>query len=402
MEHEIELAADGEDLVVVGDGTSVERFLKGANLWESSTEIPRRTLRQVLALGADTANATADIVEKSGRYLKLTPESFADLKAAGGLLENKDGVRYAMLGDPGKVAKWLQVEGGAGAVLSNPAVLSGVGGLLTQFSQQAEAHELKALLVRIDEQLDDVRRAQRDVHLAKLDGAAAAITEAMIIRTAGGDPATLWAKVQAESGSILDVQSFALRAIDALADKVDGKRTAGALKKATAEVEREVAVWIAVLARCFELQDEFKILELDHVLATAPDKFDGHRQGVVNASETRRTLILQRTTQLMGRLDEAGSIARETMLLHAKAARAVVEALNSTGMLVDNFHAPLGIESSREVLSSPSWREALRDPQQRKVAGVEIVQKAAIAGGTLVAAAGSIAMARNNNSKGGT
>ena len=317
-------------------------------------------------------------------------------------MENKDGVRYAMLGDPGKVAKWLQVEGGAGAVLSNPAVLSGVGGLLTQLAQQAEAHELKALLVRIDEQLDDVRRAQRDMHLAKLDGAAAAITEAMIIRTAGGDPATLWAKVQAESGSILDVQAFALRALDALADKVDGKRTAGALKKATAEVEREVAVWIAVLARCFELQDEFKILELDHVLATAPDKFDGHRQGVVDASETRRTLILQRTTQLMGRLDEAGGIARESMLLHAKAARAVVEALNSTRMLVDEFHAPLGIESSREVLSSPSWREALRDPQQRKVAGVEIGQKAAIAGGTLVAAAGSIAMARNNSSKGGT
>ena len=68
-----EPVADGEDLVVVGDGTSVERFLKGANLWESSTEIPRRTLRQVLALGAETANATADMVEKSGRYLKLTP-----------------------------------------------------------------------------------------------------------------------------------------------------------------------------------------------------------------------------------------------------------------------------------------------------------------------------------------
>jgi hypothetical protein len=242
MAHEIELVADGADLVVVGGGTTVERFLKRANLWEFSTEIPHRTLRQVLALGADTATATADIVEKSGRYLKLTPESFADLKAAGGLLKNKDGVRYAMLGDPGRVAKWLQVEGGARAVLSNPAVLSGVGGLLTQFSQQAEAHELKALLVRIDEQLDDVRRAQRDMHLAKLDGAGAAIAEAMIIRTAGGDPATLWAKIQAESGAILDVQAFALRALDALADKVDGKRTAGALKKATADVEREVAV----------------------------------------------------------------------------------------------------------------------------------------------------------------
>lgn len=104
----------------------------------------------------------------------------------------------------------------------------------------------------------------------------------------------------------------------------------------------------------------------------------------------------------MERLDAAGAIARDSILLHAKAARAVVEALNSTGMLVDEFHTPLGIESCREVLTSPTWREAFRDPHQRKVAGVEIGQKAAIAGGTLVAAAGSIAMARNNGSKGST
>ena len=161
------------------------------------------------------------------------------------MLQHKDGVRYAMLGDPGRVAKWLQVEGGAGAVLSNPAVLSGVGGLLTQFSQQAEAHELKALLVRIDEQLDDVRRAQRDMHLAKLDGAGAAIAEAMIIRAAGGDPATLWAKIQAESGAILDVQAFALRALDALADKGDGKRTAGARKTNTVVLSRSARVMVS-------------------------------------------------------------------------------------------------------------------------------------------------------------
>lgn len=186
MADEIELVARGTDLAVVGEPNVVERFLTQAGLIDTSTSLPLGKLKSVLAVGADSAKAMADISEKSGRYLKLTPESFEELKAAGGLMESKDGDFYAMLGDPGKVAKWLKVEGGPGAVLTNPAVLAGVGGLVTQLAQQAEANELKALIVRIDEKLDAVRRAQRDAVLAKLDRARGAIAEAMITHNAGG------------------------------------------------------------------------------------------------------------------------------------------------------------------------------------------------------------------------
>ncbi len=97
------------------------------------------------------------------------------------------GISHAMLGDPGKVNKWLQVEDGPAALLTNPAVLSGVGGLLSQFAHQGEAQQLKALLVRMDEKLDEVQRTQRDAVLARLFRAAAAIEEAMIIREHGGE-----------------------------------------------------------------------------------------------------------------------------------------------------------------------------------------------------------------------
>ncbi|MFZ1561767.1 MAG: hypothetical protein WAT37_17665, partial [Saprospiraceae bacterium] len=55
--------------------------------------------------------------------------------------------------------KWLQVEDGPTSLATNPAVLSGVAGLLSQFAQQSEAQELKRPLVKIDGKLDDVRRA---------------------------------------------------------------------------------------------------------------------------------------------------------------------------------------------------------------------------------------------------
>jgi hypothetical protein len=121
------------------------------------------------------------------------------------------GVSHAMLGETGKDSlKWLQVEDGAGALLSNPAVLAGIGGLMSQFAQQAEARELKELLVRIDEKLDDVRRAQRDAVLARMRSSAGAIDEAMILRANGGDPKTTWDKVSGVSESILNVQDEAL------------------------------------------------------------------------------------------------------------------------------------------------------------------------------------------------
>jgi hypothetical protein len=55
-----------------------------------------------------------------------------------------------MLGDPGKIGKWLQVEDGPASLFMNRAVLSGVGGLMSQLAQQVEAQELKALHLRID------------------------------------------------------------------------------------------------------------------------------------------------------------------------------------------------------------------------------------------------------------
>lgn len=387
MAGEIELVSDGEGVVVVGDRSLVQRFLGDAGLASYSEEFCLGRLPAIFKTASDVAKTASEVAEQSARYLKLTPESLKRLQDAGGLMKTKTkGVSHAMLGEPGKKSlKWLQVEDGPAALLTNPALLSGVSGLMSQFGQQAEAHELKALLVRMDEKLDDVRRAQRDAVLAKLDRAAGAIDEAMTIHRNEGDPSTLWAKVSGESSTLLEVQNTALRELAALADKVEGKSKTGELKRATMEIEREVGVQLSILARCFELQDEFRIVELDHVMATAPSSLDGHRAGVVEARERRRDAVVTRTAHLMGRMDKAGAIANANVLLHARAARSVISRLNSTAEFVDEFHAPLGIEQTREPLVANRWSEALRDPEQLKTASVEAGEKALVAGGTAVA-----------------
>ncbi|MGH2902029.1 MAG: hypothetical protein ACRDK7_00310 [Solirubrobacteraceae bacterium] len=184
MTGEVELVSDGDGVVVAGDRSAVERFLAHVGFLDQVQEFDLGTLSSIVKIGATAATTVSGIVEQSGMYLKLTPESAKRLKDAGGLMKTKTkGISHAMLGETGKKSlKWLQVEDGPGSLLTNPAVLSGVGSLMSQFAQQSEAQELKALLARIDEKLDDVRRAQRDAVLAKMRSGAAAIDEAMTIR----------------------------------------------------------------------------------------------------------------------------------------------------------------------------------------------------------------------------
>jgi len=380
MTDEVELVSDDEGAIVVGEPAAVERFLTRFSLLTQARSFDLEKLRSAARAGAGIAHTISEVAEQSALYLKLTPESAKRLKDAGGLMPTKTkGISHVMLGETGKQSlKWLQAEDGPTALLSNPAVLSGVGGLLSQFAQQAEAQELRELLVRIDEKLDDVRRGQRDAVLARVKGAAAAIAEAATIRDHGGDPQTWWDKVNGVSETLFTVQEEALLALHALADKVEGKSKTGELKKATKQIEHDVATQIAVLARCFELQDEFRVLELDYVSAASPDSLNGHRLGVADARALRRSNVLESTTRLMAQMDSAGGIANENILLHARAAQSIVGSLNATAAVVDDFHSPLGIESTRDSLSATPWREALRDPQQRLTAGKEAGRNALI------------------------
>lgn len=380
MADEIELVGDDDGVVVMGDRGAIKRFLKKAGLSSQASPFDLARLIKLLNGAANTAQAAAEIAERSALYLKLTPESAQRLKEAGGLMKTKTkGVSHAMLGETGKTSlKWLQVQDGPASLLVNPAVLSGLGGLMSQFAQQAEANELKALLLRIDDKLDDVRRDQRNAVLARMKGVAAQIEEAMLLRAHDGDPMTLWAKVSGASAAILNVQEEALLALGSLAAKVEGKRGTGELKKLTREIEQEVAVQLAVLARCFELHDESRVIELDHVLATAPENLEGHREGLSAARTKRRTDVLDQTVALMGQMDAAGGVANENIILHIRAARSVVGSLNATSDLLNEFYAPLGIESTRAALTTTPWRDALRDPQQRRTAGKEVGQKVAV------------------------
>lgn len=388
MTDEIELICDGEGLAVLGDPTAVKRFLDSEGLRAQSQEFHLERLGPALETGSKIAELVSDISANTGRYVRLTKESAEDVRRFGLMPTSVRGISHAMIGEPGSISKWIQIEDGPASLLMNPAVLSGVAGIMAQIARQQEVRALKELLVSIDGKLDDLRRGQRDRILAKMDRAVFVISEAMIIRERGGDRETAWRKVENEVGTIAEVQANALRKIEALADKVgdvDDGTGVGSLKKTTNEIESEVGVWLAVLAQCFRLENERAILELDHVLATNTRHWDGHRIGLSEALHEKRDEAVRRTTDLLERLDRAGAVARSNIILHAPAAHSVIDSVNAVNGSLEEFHALLGGESHWKELARIRWKDAIHDPNQLWRAGKEIFKTAAIGLGAVVA-----------------
>lgn len=403
MSDEVEVISDGDGAVLRGSSSAIEAFLKDHDWLPAPRPLSVGRISAILRAGADVVETISGISEQSATYLKLTPESARRLQEAGGLMKTKTkGISHAMLGKTGDQSmKWLQVQEGPLSLATNPAVLNGISGLMSQVAQQSEAQELKELLVRIDEKLDDVRRRQKDEVLARMHTAAAAIAEAMILWEQGGDPKTLWDKVSGVSNMITNVQEDALAELGALAEKVASKDKAGQLKKVSREIEQEVALQLAVLARCFELQDQFRVIELDHVLATAPDKLEGHKAGLEISKQKRQAEVTERTVKLMDQFDRAGEIVNANIVLHSGAARKVISVINSTGEIVEDFHRPLGIDLVRERHVAMPWREAVRDKEQLKTAGREAAVKGATGVGMVVIPV-LYAVANKDNKSSGT
>jgi hypothetical protein len=360
MDDEIQLISDGDGLAVIGDPAAVEGFLVCEGL--SSTDLGLPRLGVVLGTGTGVAQAGSEIAANSGRWVKLTKES-AQLADKYGLRKSsKTGLRTGVLkGNSGQVKGFVEFSG-PGSLLSNPALLAGAAGIMAQVAMQQTMDEIIDYLATIDEKLDDVLRAQEDAVWADMIGADFDIDEAMTIREhAGRVNDVTWSKVQATSATIARTQAYALRQLDALAEKMELKTKIGDLAKTAKEAESKVQGWLVVLARCFQLQDAIAVLELDRVLDAAPDDLDGHRLGLRASRQKRLDAITRSTERLMARMDATAGTANTKVLFHPATSAAVVQSREHVAGAVADFHGRLGIESGRQSLEAKRWVDAVSE-----------------------------------------
>lgn len=380
MPSEIELLSDGSGLAVIGEPAAVELFLASEGLASKDLDLPR--LGKVLSTGGAATQVGAEIAANSGRWVKLTEESAQAMKKYKLMKGSSPGVSRAVLTEGGKSKGFLQLVRTPGSALTNPALLSGVGGMMAQLAMQQAIEEITDYLAKIDEKLDDVLRAQTNQVLARMDGVDLAIREAMKVReTVGRVSEITWSKVQATSTTVLDTQAYALRQLSDLANKLERKKKVGDLAKAIRDAQPEVQKWLAVLARCFQLQDAVAVLELDRVLDATPDELDRHRLGLQAARQDRMALISECTERLISRMDTAAGTANTKVLLHPSKAPALVDASNEVSGSILEFHGRIGIEGTRDPQEARRWKSAAGEVRDRAlVAGAERVDAAKRAG----------------------
>jgi hypothetical protein len=381
MENEIQLISDDDGLAVIGESTAVERFLASEGLASRDLELPRLT--RALGAGAAAAQAGSEIAANAGRWVKLTPESAAKVKTLGLMPSKTPGVSHAMIGKPGNVKSWLQISTGPGSLASNPALLSGAAGIMTQLAMQQAMDEITDYLATIDAKLDDVLRAQKDAVVASMIGVGFDIEEAMTLRKhVGRVNEVTWSKVQSSSATIARTQSYALLQLDALAEKLEGNARISDLLQAAKDAEAKTQEWLAVLARCFQLQDAIAVLELDRVRETAPDDLDGHRLGLKAARKDRLDSISRSTDRLLLRMAAAAASANLKVLLNPSQSPAVVKSNAHVAAVVYDFHERLGIKNGRGELATRRWVEAVADVRDKaREAGSERVDAAQRLGG---------------------
>jgi hypothetical protein len=375
MSDEIELISDGDGLAVIGDPKAVERFIGTLNL---AKDVETRHLSDALSLGAASTQLGSTIAENSGRWLKLTKESADAIKDIGLIPTKTPGVSYATMGKPGEVAKWVKVVSSPTAILTNPAVLAGAAGIMSQLAMKQQLDEITEYLKIIDAKLDGVIRSQTNLVLARLDGVSLAIREAKSVRDSVGRVSEVtWSKVQTSIQTIYETQGYSLRQIADVADKIERTSKIADLMKASDDAVGEVQKWLVVLARCFELLDEVGILELDRVLDTSPEELDQHRIGLKSARRDQLNFVLEGTAYLLIRLNAAVNNANSKVLFNPVQSPTVIKAGNQIFANVHELRELLGIESGAEEAEARRWGDAASETwTQVSDAGSEGLEKA--------------------------
>ncbi|MEU7960173.1 hypothetical protein [Micromonospora humida] len=365
MENEIQLISDGNGLAVIGHPAAVDRFLAAERL--PSKDLGLKRLSSTMRTGSAIAKGGSEIAEHSGRWVQLTAQSAEAMKKYNLMKGSGDGVSRAVLTDHGKITGLLEiVQQCPGTLLTNPAVLSGAAGLMTQLAMKQAMDEITDYLAVIDAKVDAVLRAQNDAVVADMIGVELVVDEALTIREQVGKVSEVaWSKVQTTPVPLARTQAYALRQLDAIAEKLESQTKVGDLARTSREAEIKVQEWLAVLARCFQLQDAVAVLELDRVLDASPEDLEDHRVAIRIARRNRLDLISRSTERLLARMDAAAGTANAKVLLNPTTSRTVVRSTNQVANVVVNFDAALGIDRDHSSWSARRWRDAAAEVRDK-------------------------------------
>lgn len=230
---------------------------------------------------------------------------------------------------------------------------------MSQYAMQQQMDEIVEYLELINKKVDDILRGQKDAVLADMIGVDLIIEDALIVRDEVGRVSDItWSKVQATSQTLARTQAYALRELDAIAERLQKKADVGEIAKATRDAEPKVREWLAVLARTFQLHDGISVLEIDRVLDAAPEELESHHAGLLKARANRLDRIGRSTAALLSQMDETVRKANAKVLLNPFDSPAAVRSSHRVAAEVHSLRGRLGLEEGLEAADAKHWGQA--------------------------------------------
>ena len=331
---EVELVVQGNAAIVTGGDIAVQDFLKSLAIPErkrvklQSKSLGR--LRDQIKNASTVAQGLSESAEESGYYIKLTKESAA-LRKEHGLYETADGITYAKIANfekPGKPGKWLKVDEGLGAQFTNPAVLSGLGGMMTQAALEQALSEIANYLKRFDTKLDDISGAINDANVSDLIGVHKAIQKEIRRRDSGiRVDQDMWSKVSSHGDKLSASQDNALRRIGAISGRLTSCVSIFDANSALDSAMRDVRNWLVVLVHVRQAELWLDELELEYRSNENSADYGKYVDNVREEQTESLAMTNQGLDNLLNGIDCVIDIANSRMVLdRSDAERAMLKA----------------------------------------------------------------------------
>ena len=348
----VTIIQDEQGITFLGDAGAIDLWLKDEGF---NSKAFKAKAVQTVSMASKGAQKASDAMVESGRWVKLTKES-AELVAKYGT-NGKKGNLFSGVArrKNGNIVKHLQFTK---ADQLNPAMPTGISGVMAQMALEQAVSEITDYLKEIDAKLDDLLRDQKDQTVSKLAGISHMIDETMLIyQQVGSISETTWSKVSGCPQDIATIQAYAIAKIKGLTEKVEREQDPKQVRPLTQQIRQEIHQWLG--ASAVKMQDQVSRIELARVCQEEPEQLEAHKKGVVLARNKRLEEIEQSLNALGRQLEtKVGIVGGKVLLNPYSSPHAIANIESITGDL-NTFASTLQLEHIHlHVEDGPTWIQA--------------------------------------------
>ncbi|OKY86879.1 MAG: hypothetical protein BHV59_07840 [Bifidobacterium sp. 56_9_plus] len=330
----VTIIQDEQGIVFLGDAGTIDLWLKDEGFGSKAFTAKAIQTVSSASKGAQTVgNAMAESgVAKYGKNCKKGPFQAGVVRQPNGHI-----IKHLQFTQPGQL---------------NPAMLTGISGVMAQMALEQAVSEITDYLKEIDAKLDDLLRDQKDQTVSKLAGISHMIDETMLIyQQVGSISETTWSKM---SGCPQDIAT-----IQALTEKVEREQDPKQVRPLTQQIRQEIHQWLGMLASAVRMQDQVSCIELARVCQEEPEQLEAHKKGIVLARNKRLAEIEQSLNALGRQLETKAGIVGGKVLLNPYSSPHAIANIESITSDLNAFASTLQLEHIHlHVEDGPTWIEA--------------------------------------------